>query len=73
MGLTINNYKEYLEYIRNWNSLSPDEREKLRQWYREYYQKNKEKERKRYREYYSSNSELEKERVKKARINKQDP
>jgi hypothetical protein len=41
MGLTINNYKEYLEYIRNWNSLSTDDQEQLRQWYREYYQKNK--------------------------------
>jgi hypothetical protein len=51
MGLTINNYKEYLEYIGSWDNLSPDEQEQLRQWYREYYQKNKEKERKRYREW----------------------
>ena len=72
MGLTINNYKEYLEYIRDWDSLSTDEQEQLRQWYRNYYQKNKEKERKRYREYYSSNADIEKERVKRARLSKED-
>ena len=72
MGLTINNYKEYMEYIRKWNSLSQSEQEQLRQWYRDYYQNNKEKERKRYREYYSSNSDLEKDRVKRARTSKRD-
>lgn len=65
--LKINNYKEYLEYIQNWDNLTHDEQEQLRQWYRDYYQKTL-KERKRYREYYSSNADLERERVKRARI-----
>ena len=43
MGLTINNYKEYMDYIRKWEILSQNEQEQLRQWYRDYYQNNKEK------------------------------
>jgi hypothetical protein len=72
MNVTINNYKEYLEYIRKWDRLSQNQQEQLRQWYRDYYQNNKENERKRYREYYSSNSDLEKDRVKRARTSKRD-
>lgn len=70
--MKINNYKEYLEYIRNWDNLTQVEQELLRKWYREYYHKNKEKERKRYREYYSLNADLEKERVKRIRLSKED-
>ena len=70
--MKINDYKEYLEYIRNWDNLTEDEHEQLRKWYRDFYQKNKETERKRYREYYLSNTDLERERVKRARISKRD-
>lgn len=72
MGLTINNYTEYMDYVRKWANLSQNEQEQLRQWYRDYYQNNKEKERKRYREYYSLNSDLERDRVKRARTTKRD-
>ena len=66
--MKIDSYKEYLEYIQNWDNLTQSEHEELRKWYRDYYQKNKEKERKRYREYYSSNADLEKKRVKVSKI-----
>ena len=64
---SIRNYKDYLQYIRNWDACSSQEQDQLRKWYREYYSHNKEAERKRYRDYYASNAEAERERLKRYR------
>ena len=62
---SIRNYKDYFQYIKNWDVYSSQEQDQLRKWYREYYSHNKEAERKRYRDYYASNAEAEKEILKK--------
>jgi hypothetical protein len=62
---SIRNYKDYLQYIKNWEACSSQEQDQLRKWYRDYYSHNKEAERKRYRDYYASNPEAERERLKK--------
>ncbi len=41
---SIGSYKDYLEYIRNWDACSSQEKEQLRKSYREYYSQNKEAE-----------------------------
>ena len=61
----IKNYKDYLQYIKNWDSYSVQEQDELKNWYRDYYSRNKDIERQRYRNNYALNSELERERVKK--------
>jgi len=62
---SIKNYKDYLEFIKNWDLYSELQQEQLKKWYRNYYAQNKESERLRYRNYYVNNSEKEKERLQK--------
>ena len=62
---SIKNYKDYLEFIKNWDLYSELQQEQLKKWYRNYYTQNKESERLRYRNYYVTNSEREKERLLK--------
>jgi hypothetical protein len=56
---SIKNYKDYLEFIKNWDFYSELQQEKLKKWYRNYYTQSKESERLRYRNYYVNNSEKE--------------
>jgi hypothetical protein len=46
---SIKNYKDYLEFIKNWDLYSELQQEQLKKWYRNYYTQNKESERLRYR------------------------
>ena len=62
---SIKNYKDYLEFIKNWDLYSELLQEQLKKWYRTYYSQNKESERLRYRNYYANNSDIEKGRLKK--------
>jgi hypothetical protein len=62
---SIKNYKNYLEFIKNWDLYSELQQEQLKKWNRNYYTQNKESERLRYRNYYVNNSEKEKERLMK--------
>lgn len=56
--------------IRKWDYYDENEKEQLRQWYKNYYSKNQEKERERYREYQHKNAENEKARTKQRMENK---
>lgn len=62
---SIKNYKDYLEFIKNWDLYSELQQEQLKKWYRNYYTQNKESERLGYRNYYVNNSGKEKERLQK--------
>jgi hypothetical protein len=62
---SITTYREYLQYIKNWDLYSELQKERLKKWYRDYYSRNQESERLRYRTYYANNSITEKERLNK--------
>ena len=48
MLIEENDYRTYLNLIRNWDSQSIDDQIYLKQWYRNYYANNNEQERNRF-------------------------
>ena len=50
--LDIQNYRQYLTYIKYWDMLSDTQKDELKIWYRQYYKLHRDKEQQRFREYY---------------------
>ena len=65
--MNINNYRDFLERVRNWDNYSETEHNKLKDWYRNYYKENLEQERQGYKDYYLTNTEKERNRISKYR------
>lgn len=61
--MEIRDYKHFMVCLKDWDNHSPEDQEKLRVWYRNYYSSHKSKEQERYRNYYT-----EKKSTKRIRL-----